>query len=275
MNNRSTLFSALLRLVPLKWQRIFEHSRMIKYYFVLRRFRKKVFLLGKQGTLFKKSMPFLFVATVSSLFYLLCLKIGLIEYFIYMLSKVGLLLGGRALSFFLIKMGCAGGLSLGIVLSIKALLIPDFVPFLTNMMLPSGDSSASSSEASVNQQLLIPQVNPPLLGDNIRRQQLNDRFGIHLFGLSHNTEVRDSFVETQLQIEKHIEGALVADGYSRESVLEKIDQIRGFLFYPAGKGLSETTYLKYLKEIRENGTRQSVPYRRIMKALQSYDLFLN
>ena len=33
-----------VRLVPLKWQRVFEDSRMIKYYRVLRRFRKKVFL---------------------------------------------------------------------------------------------------------------------------------------------------------------------------------------------------------------------------------------
>lgn len=40
MKNRSTLFSALLRLVPLKLQRVFEHSRMRKSYRVLRRFRK-------------------------------------------------------------------------------------------------------------------------------------------------------------------------------------------------------------------------------------------
>ncbi|AES87480.1 hypothetical protein MTR_4g028050 [Medicago truncatula] len=45
----------------------------------------------------------------------------------------------------------------------------------------------------------------------------------------------DSFVQTQLPIEKHIEAALVEDGYARQSVLEKIDQIRGFLFYPEGR----------------------------------------
>lgn len=48
----------------------------------------------------------------------------------------------------------------------------------------------------------------------------------------------DSFVQTQLQIEKHIEAALVEDGYARKSVFQKIDQIRGFLFYPEGKALS-------------------------------------
>lgn len=38
------------------------------------------------------------------------------------------------------------------------------------------------SEASVNQQPLIPELHPPLLDDNTRRQELNDRFGIHVGG---------------------------------------------------------------------------------------------
>ena len=147
MNKRSTLFSALLRLVPLKWQRVFEHSRMIKYYRVLRRFRKKVFLLGKHGTLiFNKSMPFLFVATVSSLFYLLCLKIGLIcftyanfyqflfyssklilgsiDFFHALLEKVGFSLGSRALSFALRGVGCccSAGLALTVAFALRAVL---------------------------------------------------------------------------------------------------------------------------------------------------------
>lgn len=118
MRNRSTLFSALLRLVPLKlkWQRVFEHSRMIKYYRVLRRFRKKVFLLGKHGTLiFKKSMPFLFVATVSSIFYLLCLKLGSMDFFQSLLSKMGRSLGSRVL--LSRGLGCEGGLLLVLILA--------------------------------------------------------------------------------------------------------------------------------------------------------------
>jgi photosystem II P680 reaction center D1 protein len=75
-------------------------------------------------------------------------------------------------------------------------------------------------------------------------------------------------------MEKHIEGALVTDGYSREAVFSKRHQIRGFWFYPEGTALSESTYVDHLKQIQQNGTRQSVPYRRILRALQSYDLFL-
>lgn len=112
MNNRST---RSYRLVPLKWQIFFEHSRMIKYYRVLRRFKKKVFLLGKHGTLIcKKSVPFLFVATVSSLLYLLCLKFYLMDFFHAGLYKGGLSLGGRALSSFLVSKGLPGALAFAI-----------------------------------------------------------------------------------------------------------------------------------------------------------------
>lgn len=116
MNKNSTLFSALLRLVPLKWQRILEHSRMRKSDRGLRRFRKKVFLLGKHGTLlFHKSMPFIFVATVFSLFYLLCLKLGAIDFFHYLISKMGFSLGSRVL--LSRGLGCEGWLLLVFLLA--------------------------------------------------------------------------------------------------------------------------------------------------------------
>lgn len=131
-----------------------------------------------------------------------------------------------------------------------------------------------ASEASVNQEPLLPELHPPLLDDHTRKEELNDRLGIHWAGLSYNPGVRDSFVQTQAQIEKHVEGALVADGYSRDRVFEKRHLIRGFLFYPQGRALSESTYLSYLREIRENGTSK-LPYRRVMRALNSYHLFLD
>lgn len=71
---------------------------MIKYYQVLRILRKTFFLLGKHGTLiFKISMLFLFVGTVSSLFYLLCLKLGFLDFFQSPLLEMGRSLGSRVL----------------------------------------------------------------------------------------------------------------------------------------------------------------------------------
>lgn len=74
-------------------------SRRIKYYRVLRRVRKKVWLWGKHGgtLLFQKSMPFLFLATISSLLYLFCFKLGSMDFFQSLLLKMGCSLGSRVL----------------------------------------------------------------------------------------------------------------------------------------------------------------------------------
>lgn len=88
------------------------------------------------------SIPFLLLGTIVLVFYLLCLKFSFLNYFISVLSQGGLLLGGRALSFFLIPLGCSGGLTFTIVFAVRALL----TPFLGNMVLPAGaDSEASTS----------------------------------------------------------------------------------------------------------------------------------
>lgn len=120
---------------------------MIKYYRVLRKLSQKVFLLGKHGgtLLFKKSMPFLFVATMSGLLYLLCLKLGAMDFFQSLLSKAGVSMGCRALCSFVFKIECSGALALAIGFAVKALLATEAAPYLANMVLPAG------AEASVNQ----------------------------------------------------------------------------------------------------------------------------
>lgn len=130
-----------------------------------------------------------------------------------------------------------------------------------------------SSEASVNQQPVIPELEPPVLDDNTRRAELDGRLRANWWGIAYNERILDSFVRTQLKIEKHIEAALVDDGYSRQVVFEKRHQIRGFLFYPNGRALSENAYAGYLNQILNLGTRQSVPYRRVIGAIHHYDLF--
>lgn len=217
----------------------------------------------------KRLRPFFYALLILVSFlvltYVLFLKMGIISFFHALLSKAGISLGTRAISLAVTRCwGWDGGL-----LIVALLLLYFSVPDSLNNMVSSG----SSSEQSVNQQPVIPELHPPLLDDETRRQGLNSRFGAHLFGLSHSLAVRDAVVETQLQIEKHLEGALVADGYSRDAVFAKIDQIRGFVFYPGGAPLYESTYRDHLKQIQENGTRQSVPYRRILRAIQNYDLF--
>ena len=146
--------------------------------------------------------------------------------------------------------------------------------FEERVLLESMPSSNESSEASVNQQPVIPELEPPLLDDNTRRAELAARLRTHWWGVAYTETILDSFVRTQLHIEKHIEAALVEDGYARQVVFEKRHQIRGFLFYPGGKALYKETDDAHLEQIEHFGTRNSVPYRQVRRALNNYHLFL-
>lgn len=111
--------------------------------------------------------------------------------------------------------------------------------------------------------------NPPLLDDNTRREELAARLRANWWGIAYNERILDSFVRSQLSIERHIEAALVADGYSPDVLMERRNQIRGFLFYPEGRALSENADAGHLAQIETLGTRQSVPYRRFLKAVRN------
>lgn len=77
-----------------------------------------------------------------------------------------------------------------------------------------------------------------------------------------------------MQLEKKIEAALVLDGINPINILNERHQIRGIVFYPRGTALSERTLNTYLSQIERSGTRQSLPYQRILRSLRNYDLRL-
>lgn len=83
-----------------------------------------------------------------------------------------------------------------------------------------------------------------------------------------------TIIDAQIRVEQYVESALVDDGFHPQSILAKYSQIRGLIHSPQGELLSERTYRSYVTHILENGTRESVPYRRIMRAIQNYDLLL-
>ncbi|KAM7249835.1 hypothetical protein ACFE04_019614 [Oxalis oulophora] len=152
MINRSTRSKTILQLLPLKWQRVFEHSRIIKYYRLLRRFNKRVFLLGKHGNLIcKKLVPFLFVGTVSSLLYLLCLKMNLVYYFWPLLSRIGFSMGSRALAFFVSRcFPLEGGMALAILFLARVLITAEASEIVgLRMMATEANSVNSGSERAM------------------------------------------------------------------------------------------------------------------------------
>ena len=118
-----------------------------------------------------------------------------------------------------------------------------------------------------------PDVYHPLLDDNTRRAELDERAGFHFVGLSESQ--KEKVLDAQVKIERAIEKALLSDGYSRDELneLNKRNEIRGFLFYPKGKLLSFKKYDSYVKEV-EFGTHRSRPYHNLIDAICSSNLFL-
>lgn len=98
----------------------------------------------------------IFISTFLGIFYILCLKFNLMDFFHALLSKVGFSLGGRALSFALRGLGCSAGLALTVYFALRALLT-----YQNHMMSPE---SPSLSGSKVEQFLLgdspVPSISP-------------------------------------------------------------------------------------------------------------------
>lgn len=93
----------------------------------------------------KGVIPLLCVVSIVLFFYLVCLKIGLIEYFQYLLFKILFVLSSRCLSFLFLRWGFPGFFSWGVGFVLRGLFDPEATPPPGNLMLPAGDAGASSS----------------------------------------------------------------------------------------------------------------------------------
>lgn len=120
----------------------------------------------------RRGIPFLFLATIVLFFYIFCVQFDFLTYFQVLLSKVGLLLGGRALSFFFIKMGCAGGLSLAILFAVRVLITTEAASLPGNQMLPGG------REPNLDLRLGPPEVNPEPINWEELNQYLSPIFAL-------------------------------------------------------------------------------------------------
>lgn len=125
---------------------------------------------------------------------------------------------------------------------------------------------------------LVPLLEHPLIEDGVRLNQLYQRFLlINSFDenfISIRPQEVENIVTIQAVIEKTVESALVQKGSDPATILSNMNKIRGFMFYPQGKALSHATYLSHLKSIDSDGTLASIPYRRVLKAIEHCDLFI-
>lgn len=268
----------------------------------------------KSTNLFIKLTPFLLLIFLFSIGLFIC-EIVNSEFFYKLFYKAGVSLGVRALSFFLIKLGCSVGLFAAAILFALKTLVED--PYVENQMLMlPGDASSGASTSNQGQSAMggqipastgqpatpeVPQnalwndpdqprrseanrtdppgdeVKQPLMVDHQRQMELERRLRLHFIG-RHNeidTIAYDDLIDKQLLIEKKIEIALLNDGYSRGSIFSNRNAIRGYLFYPNGTPLKESTLDHHLKQMVQNGMRQNIPYERIQRAINNYNLFLS
>lgn len=187
------------------------------------------------------------------------------------LKSLFLKIARRIIIYFLFK-----NLSLSLWEAIGAVSLMDdgfAAIFGSSSSVPTSDSESSVNQQAPNPEPPLPELSDPLLDDNTRRAELDERAGFHFVGLSDSQ--KDKVLIAQGYIEKKIEEALLSDGYSRAELCLKTkrDQIRGFLFYPRGKLMSSKTYEKYVKEVTF-GTHRSKPYKEIINAISSSKLFL-
>ncbi|KAK7232562.1 hypothetical protein RIF29_46995 [Crotalaria pallida] len=157
-----------------------------------------------------------------------------------------------------------------------------------------GSSSTGNSEPSINEppgpEPVAPEVaqpdggGPPIPEDpnlhnlipiQARMEELRNRLETNSIGQNLSENQWKGIVAAQIVVEENVETALVEDGYPPDAILAKRHQIRGFMFYPSGTPLSEKTYCSYAKTVEDLGPRASVPYKRVMKALERYDIFLS
>lgn len=124
----------------------------------------------------------------------------------------------------------------------------------------------------------IPRLDQPLISDRERFIELQRRFHFYYLGRNRITDLAEfaGRLERAVPIERNIEAALVFDGYDPDRIRGRINEIRGILFTHPTRVLllSEQTLDRYLNEIETNGTRQSAPYMRVVRAIRNSDLIL-
>nr|YP_010520508.1 cytochrome c oxidase subunit 2 [Camellia nitidissima]UXP75798.1 cytochrome c oxidase subunit 2 [Camellia nitidissima] len=153
---------------------------------------------------------------------------------------------------------------------------PPVAPDLNPPVQPGPDVPGGEPNEMIIAPVVIPELHPPLLPDMLRRVELQERLSLSFVG--RNTAAHLplflGILEKQMLIEKRVEAALIHDGYNPLSVLAKRHEIRGIIFYPRGTSLSEPTLSRHINQIQNWGTRESIPYRKIMGALRAYNISL-
>lgn len=228
---------------------------------------------------------FFILLTGVGITFLLFFFLGAIDLFWALLAKGAGLVGGKALTFILKKMGFSSTLAFVIGRAFQALVTTEARPSLAHCMLPSSQQPDVGEEVPQDAWRDHPvatrsappanmEIKQPLMVDHEREIELQDRLNRHFIGAEVDRMRYDDLIDKQVLIEKRIEMALLSDVYTRERILAHRYDIRECLFYKDGAPLKESTLDRYLKEIQTD-LRESTPYRKIEREIRNYNLFFS
>lgn len=136
-----------------------------------------------------------------AVFYSICLRLGSLDLFHSTFSKMAMSLGSRAVTHFLLMIGCSGGLALALGFALRALVTAEEMPSLENWMLPEGASGEGGSASTSSKQPNLPDLNLPTTEEDPEDQ--GDQRGESIERAVYQVELR-KIQEQKNQLADHI-----------------------------------------------------------------------
>lgn len=258
-----------------------------------------------QGLLRRKYEILILTLVVFTL-YMACFYSSFEQAFFYICVKVGVSSGAHALSKWI---GCSLPSVVGGILtaSLGHMMFPAGEGTSgARSPLPGGSSSSESAHSWIDRLIssppqsagappapgqppaegmdpvdpsapVIPERQPPLMAENLRLRELMRSLSLRWIGRNtwrDYTQLID-MVYIQALIETRVQDALVDDGYPPHSLFLRRGDIRDVLFYRTdGEALSRATLHRYVGQINSLGTRESIPYRKVARAIRDVNILL-
>lgn len=205
-----------------------------------------------------------FIATsIVLVFYLLCMKMGFMAYFILVLSKVGVLLGGRALSFFFIKMGCPGGKTLALFFYFWALVSASAsTPPFGNAVSPGREPELELRLGQPGVQVEDPEGLSPAERQLIFRLTIEGREDISLDDVQAMARLKDDIVTRISELDP-----------SPFWTEQRARVLSSYVVTPKGEQYSLTTLHKIALELGGASPQNHYFLKRMVKLRKEFELF--
>ena len=147
-----------------------------------------------------------------------------------------------------------------------------------SLTLTLGNTAAAPmNPAPVLEQLpLVPVLEQlPLVCDQIRELGLRQFCSLKNWG-QNDIKLQEMLIAKLQIIEKSVEIALLEDGLPRIILFRKLHELRAFMHCNSnGEMFKIATYNAYIAKIEQYSVRRTMPYTRVVNAIQANDIIIN